>query len=168
MSDKSLQDKAIKIQNKDYVLVSDRVLYFNEVYKNGYIKTKLLSEPQADMVVVKAYVIPDTDKPQRYFTGLSQAKWGQGMVNRTSAMENAETSAVGRALAMMGIGVIDSIASADELKKAVQQPEDPATPENDVYLRAVLKEACPKCHAPMKLSKNNKPYCSALCWKGDK
>ena len=39
-------------------------------------------------------------------------------INITAAMENAETSAVGRALAMMGIWVIDSIASADEMKKA--------------------------------------------------
>jgi transcriptional regulator NrdR family protein len=40
------------------------------------------------------------------------------MVNKTAALENAETSAVGRALAMMGIGVIESIASVDEINKA--------------------------------------------------
>ena len=115
---KSLKEKAIKIKGNDYVLVSDRIIYFNETYKNGCIHTKLLSEPQADMVVVQAKIIPNMETPERYFSGLSQAKWGEGMVNKTSALENAETSAVGRALAMMGIGVIDSIASADEMSKA--------------------------------------------------
>jgi len=40
---KSLQDKAISIKGKDYVLVSDRIIYFNETYKNGCIKTALVS-----------------------------------------------------------------------------------------------------------------------------
>jgi hypothetical protein len=119
MSDtKDLQSKAINIKGKSYVLVSDRIIYFNETYPNGMIRTHLLSTPDADMVVIKAQIIPDTQFPDRFFTGHSQAKWGEGMVNKTSAMENAETSAIGRALAMMGIGVIDSVASVDELKKA--------------------------------------------------
>lgn len=115
---KDLKEKAISIKGKQYVLVSDRIIYFNEVYKNGSIKTELLSEPNAQMVVVKATVIPDMTNPDRYFTGLSQAKWGDGYINKTSALENCETSAVGRALAMLGIGVIDSIASIDEINKA--------------------------------------------------
>ena len=53
------------------------------------------------MEIVKAFVVPDVDKPQRMFTGYSQAKRGDGFINKTSALENAETSAVGRALAMM-------------------------------------------------------------------
>lgn len=114
---KELNDKAIDIKGKKYVLVSDRILAFNEEYKNGMISTYLESEPSASMVVVRAKVIPDVDKYDRYFIGHSQATWGDGMVNTTSALENAETSAVGRALAMMGIGVIDSVASVDEINK---------------------------------------------------
>lgn len=115
-----LIDKAIKIKGKDYVLVKDRVLAFNEYYPNGCIITERLSE--WDMEIFKATVIPDCDKPERKFTWYSQAKWAEDKwkmdINVTAAMENAETSAVGRALAMMGIWVIDSIASADEMKKA--------------------------------------------------
>jgi len=118
MKDKSLKDKAIKIQGKDYVLVSDRINYFNENYKNGSIRTKLLSEPDAKMIVIVAKVIPDIEKLTRYFVGHAQEVIGEGFINKNSAMENAETSAVGRALAMMGIGVIDSIASVDEINKA--------------------------------------------------
>lgn len=118
MTDKTLRSKAIDIRGKRYVLVSDRINYFNETYKNGFIETRLLSQPDSQMVVMKAKVTPDADKPTRCFIGHSQAKWGEGMVNKTAALENAETSAVGRALGMMGIGVIDSVASADEIKKA--------------------------------------------------
>jgi len=115
---KSLREKAIKIQNRDYVLVSDRVLYFNSNYPNGSITTRLISEPTNEQIVVKATITPDLDKPSRIFTGYSQAVVGQGYINKTSALENSETSAVGRALAFMGIGVLESIASADEMRKA--------------------------------------------------
>lgn len=113
---KELREKAIDIKWKAYVLVSDRVLYFNETYPNGCIKT--FREKDWEMEIVKAIVIPDMKNPDRCFTGYSQAKWGDGYINKTSALENAETSAVGRALAFMWIGVIDSIASVDEMKKA--------------------------------------------------
>ena len=115
-----LREKAISIKGKEYILVKDRVLAFNEYYPNGCIITERLSE--WDMEIFKATVTPDCDKPERKFTWYSQAKRaedkGKMDINITAAMENAETSAVWRALAMMGIWVIDSIASADEMKKA--------------------------------------------------
>jgi hypothetical protein len=116
-NNKELIKKAIDIKGKKYVLVSDRINYFSENYPNGSIQTKLVSDPGAEMVVIKARVTPNHELPMRYFTGYSQAKWGEGYINKTSALENAETSAVGRALAFMGIGVIDSVASVDEIKK---------------------------------------------------
>ena len=119
---KELKDKSINIKGKEYILVKDRVLYFNENYPNGKIETELLSELNSEMVVMKATITPDVGNPIRIFTGFSQATWGDGYINKTAAMENCETSAVGRALGMMGIGVIDSIASADEYNKAQTQP----------------------------------------------
>jgi hypothetical protein len=113
-----LNDKAIDIKGKQYIQVKDRIIFFNETYKNGSIITQLLSQPSDKMVIVKAKVTPDLGHAERYFTGLSQAIWGEGMVNKTSALENAETSAVGRALGMMGIGILDSVASADEMVKS--------------------------------------------------
>lgn len=125
-----LNDKAISIKGKQYVLISDRVLAFNETYLNGSITTELISNPSDDLVVIKATVLPDHTTPQRIFTGYSQATWGDGMVNKTAALENCETSAVGRALGFMGIGVIDSIASVDEINKAqTQKPYVKPTPQ---------------------------------------
>jgi len=121
-ANKSLKDKAIKIQGKDYVLVSDRIIYFNENYPEGSITTQLISDPESDTIIVKATVTPgplvEATGLNRKFTGYSQAVKGAGFINKTLALENAETSAVGRALAMMGIGVIDSVASVDEINKA--------------------------------------------------
>lgn len=114
--DKALIDKAISIKGKNYVLVADRIIYFNEEYPNGSIEASY--EMIGDMFIVKSTVIPDVANPERRFTDCSQAIIGDGMVNKTAALENASTSATGRALAMMGIGVIESIASADEMNKA--------------------------------------------------
>lgn len=164
---KSLKDKAIKIQGKNYVLVSDRVIYFNDTYPNGKIETKLISKPESDHIITKTKVTPNCDYPQRYFTGYSQAVIGQGMVNKTSALENSESSSCGRALAMMGIGVIDSIASVDEMSKAnaipsgssevtehIIKPIECDVDHDSLPVLTVLKEGankgkhytmCPKC-----------------------
>lgn len=115
--DKQLKNKAVDIKGKKYVLVADRILYFNETYPNGCIETDQISSPTDDRVIIKATVTPDCEKPLRRFNGHSQAVIGEGYINKTSALENAETSAIGRALAMMGIGVIESVASVDEIKK---------------------------------------------------
>ena len=112
----------INIKGKEYVLVKDRILHFNESCPNGAIQTERISD--GDKEIIKAIVVPDCDKPARFFTWYSQAKRWDGYINQTSALENAETSAVGRALAMMGIGIIDSIASADEVNKAQNQTKN--------------------------------------------
>ncbi len=106
----------VNIKGKDYVLVKDRILFFNENFPNGRIETEILKH-EGGKTIIKAKVTPDVKNPDRFFIGHSQANEEDGYINKTSAVENCETSAVGRALAMMGIGVIDSIASVDEIKK---------------------------------------------------
>lgn len=141
-----LKDKAIDIKGKKYVLVSDRVLYFNEHYPNGCIQT--VRETIGDMEVIKAVVCPDCAVEWRVFTGYSQAKWGDWFINKTSALENAETSAVWRALAFMWIWVIDSIASVDEITKAENTAKQKKTYQsrfqkaisNEEFMRNCLDE----------------------------
>lgn len=135
----SLQDKAIDIKGKQYVLVSDRVNYFNEKYPNGSIVTKLVSQPQDERVVIRATVTPDCAKPERKFMDYSQALWGDGYINKTSAIENCSTSAVGRALGYMGIGVLDSIASKDEIDKAEIQSRMQTAPQAIREIGALLE-----------------------------
>lgn len=108
----------INFKGSEYVLVKDRILFFNENFKNGSIRNEYFREDDGRRVVVKATVIPDVSNMDRIFVAHSQAVEGSSYINKTSALENAETSAVGRALAMMGIGIVDSVASADEMVKA--------------------------------------------------
>lgn len=153
-----LQSKAVDIQGKQYVLVKDRVLAFNTDYPNGGIETDLVSQPESDRIVIKATVTPNCAEPQRVFTGYSQAVVGEGYINKTAALENCETSAVGRALAMMGIGVFDSIASVDEMGKAIAQQRTPVKTTAPV---SGLSMPCSIHHVPMteRMSKKtNKPY----------
>lgn len=159
---KTLKDKAIDIHGKKYVLVKDRVLAFNELYPEGSITTKLLSKPEDKLVVVKATVsIGD-----RKFTGHSQAEVGGTGVNATAALENAETSAVGRALAMLGIGVLDSIASVDEINKASPRAFSEATLAQtpDSKDNEFSKSTCDKCGGRIAISKSGNPYCTNRCW----
>lgn len=157
-----LKNKAIKIQGKDYVLVKDRVLAFNEVYPNGSIQTQLVEPVGTDRFVIKAIVIPDTSEPNRVFTGYSQAVIGDSYINKTAALENAETSAVGRALAMMGIGVLDSIASADEMHKATANVSMGHSGSSVIGPKPVstLTSVCKIHNAKMYefMSKTGKPY----------
>lgn len=172
---KQLADKAVKIQGKSYVLVSDRVLFFNENYPNGSIKTKLLSNPENNRIVIKAIITPDC-KESRQFIAHAQENVGEGFINKNSALENAETSAVGRALAMMGIGVIESIASADEIKKAQnhdmverefqkiedEMDRDPLTTHQPLDSEKI----CPECNGIMKHKtgvKNGKTWSGWFC-----
>ena len=65
MTDKTLKSKAIDFKGKKYVLIADRVTYFNSQYPKGSIETELLSEPDADMVVVKTTI--STGEGQKLF-----------------------------------------------------------------------------------------------------
>ena len=142
----------VDIKGKEYVLVKDRILAFNENYPNGCIQTEIISPLDSENVVVRAIVTPDVENGSRQFVDYSQAKIGQGMVNTTSALENASTSAVGRALAYMGIGVIESIASADEINKTTHYAPSPAKmPQNDEIIGK-----CTTCGAS---GKYHKPGC---------
>ena len=123
--------KSISIRGgAQYVQVHTRVGVFHKVYKNGKIVTEIFGNP-VDHVFIKATVTPDCDTPERFFVGHSQAKW-TGTVNGMSALENAETSAVGRALGMLGIGIEDAMCTADEVYKA--KPTETPMPENVVNI----------------------------------
>ena len=137
----------IDIHGKPYVMVKDRVIHFNKEYPNGCIRSKLVDRIDS-VVIFESTVIPDVDKPERYFTGHAEEEIGSSQINKTSALENCETSAVGRALAMMGIGADESFASADEVSNAVfQQNEQEATGVSYQNTPKTFKNGlvCPKC-----------------------
>jgi len=137
----------IDIHGKPYVMVKDRVIHFNKEYPNGCIQSKMVDRIE-NIVIFEATVIPDVDKPERFFTGHAEEEIGSSQINKTSALENCETSAIGRALAMMGIGVDESFASGDEVANAVfQQNEENASGRSyqDAPKTAENGAICPKC-----------------------
>jgi hypothetical protein len=105
--------KSVNIRGgKTYNLVEGRIAVLIQSYPRCSISTEIIGDP-SERVIMKARVTPDTDRPERYFVGHSQAKW-EGNINSNAALENAETSAIGRALAAMGLG---GGASYDEMIK---------------------------------------------------
>jgi hypothetical protein len=138
MKKEDLEKLAIDIKGKKYIQVKDRVVFFNETYTNGKIETTLLSQPSEGRIVFEAVVTPDVENPERSFTGHAQEDISKTGINATAALENAETSAVGRALALMGIGVIDSVASVDEMKKAGAYKPTYPSPADDISIEEEL------------------------------
>ena len=113
----------IQIHGKDYVMVKDRIIFFNENCPIGSITTELKATDNS--FIFKAIITPDVEKPSRIFSGHAEEIIGSSQINKTSALENCETSAIGRALGCMGIGVEESFASADEIKNAKYQQSNP-------------------------------------------
>jgi hypothetical protein len=104
------KENIVNIHGKEYITVAGRMQLAHDATKKLSINTEVLPVPS--QVVVKATVI--TDKGT--FTGISAANPTK-LIEKQSPYEVAETSAVGRALGFAGFGVIDSIATADEIVK---------------------------------------------------
>lgn len=119
--------KTINIKGKEYVPVVERVKEFHKLYPFGKIETSIVSNAD-NRVIVKATVMFENKGFGAVFTGHSQAEWGKGMMGGV-ALEVAETSAIGRALGFANIGIVDSIASADEMRKVKKV----ATDDDDMF-----------------------------------
>lgn len=117
---KDVNEKIVRVPFKDkpYATVASRVQAFRELCPDGLITTEIIRNENG-IVTMKATVADETGKVLA--TGLAQEKENAGFVNKTSYIENCETSAIGRAMAMIGIGSDESMASAEELANALKQ-----------------------------------------------
>lgn len=109
----------------NYVEVKDRVRIFYQRYPDGRIITKL-KKWEDGVVMVKAYVYKNVEDQKEgcpLSTGHAYEEEDVGYVNKTSVLENCETSAVGRALANAGISVDKAVASKDEVLNAIERLE---------------------------------------------
>ena len=109
--------KTVNIKGKNYVEVNERLKYFREHFK-GYSLLSEIVELTDEKIVIKARILsPDLIKVAN---GLAYELAGSSFINKTSYIENCETSAWGRALANFGIGLDNSVASADEVSQAIE------------------------------------------------
>lgn len=115
------QIESIDFKGKEYVEVNKRVLAFRELLTNGSIETEIV-HVDGDTVIIKA-TIRDTEG-NILATGLAEETKNSSFINKTSFVENCETSAVGRALGFLGIGIDTSIASKEEVETAVAKTKE--------------------------------------------
>ena len=113
--------RTTNIKGKEYAEVNQRVKAFRTLYPEGFITTEILCR-EGGLCIIKATVGYYADgKSVILATGTAYEKEGSSQINRTSYIENCETSAVGRALGMAGFGIDTSIASAEEMNNALLQ-----------------------------------------------
>lgn len=111
----------IDLKGKSYAMVPERITAFRKLYPEGFIRTEIVaSDGQTVLMKAAAGFYSETGDQVILGTGYAQETKGKGMVNGTSYIENCETSAVGRALGMIGLGLNGGgICSAEELVNAV-------------------------------------------------
>jgi len=106
----------VSIKGKDYVMVNPRVQYFRKNFKDYTLQTTWLRIDEK-MAICKAIV--KTPDGKTYSTGTAMETSADSFINKTSHIENCETSAIGRALGFCDIGIDVSIASAEEVENAI-------------------------------------------------
>lgn len=111
--------KTTNIKGKEYAEVNQRIKAFRMVYPAGFIRTAILFNADGMCIMQAEVGFDDTVLG----TGTAYEVKDSTNINRTSYIENCETSAVGRALGMAGFGIDTSVASAEEVTNAIAQQE---------------------------------------------
>ena len=132
-----------EIKGNSYAAVSERIKAFRKLFPTGFICTDLISNQDA-ICIIKATVgfVNENGERQTLGTGIAYEKEGSSFINKTSYIENCETSAVGRALGMCGLGIDTDVASYDEVATATvnQEAEKPISAEQKKALATMIKE----------------------------
>ena len=105
----------VNIRGREYTTVARRVQDFREAHPEWSLTTSVLHR-DADCVVMQAIIADEAGRVRA--NGHAEEYRKASEINRTSALENCETSAIGRALAALGFGGTE-FASADEVARAV-------------------------------------------------
>ena len=126
--------KTTDVKGKEYAEVNQRIQAFRSLLPNGSIETEIISVENG-VVIMKAVV--RNEEGNVLGIGHAYEKENSTFINKTSYIENCETSAVGRALGMCGFGIETSIASYEEVANAIKNQEEtkPTKP------RAVKKQS---------------------------
>jgi hypothetical protein len=135
-------DGVVNIHGKQYLTVARRTNDFRERHPDFGIHTEILSIDDAT-VVCRAVI---TDEAGRQISsGIAEESRTSSRINQTSAVENCETSAVGRALAFFGMAGTE-IASADEVAGAINQQNQNAVDEGLMAHAVAVRENLDEIH----------------------
>ena len=132
--------KTTNIRGKKYVEVNERIKFFRQEdkYSNWGILTEFPLVDSEQCMCVCSIVTPDGHVVAQ---GTAHEVRGASNINKTSYVENCETSAVGRALAILGIGIDTSIASANEVQDAIAKQEQSAPTTEDAPVENIMDKA---------------------------
>lgn len=119
--------KTTDIKGKPYTEVNQRILGFRQLYPNGTIETEILSNDNG--VCIMEAIVRDAEG-KVLSKGHAFEQQGTSFINKTCYIENCETSAIGRALGVLGIGAETSIASKEEVEKI---------DDTDIYKHNIFK-----------------------------
>lgn len=135
------------IKGKEYAEVNQRIKAFRMIYPTGFITTELVSNENG-VCIIKSSVGFYDDNGEAFIlgTGLAYEKENSTFINKTSYIENCETSAVGRALGMAGFGIDTSVASYEEVATAIANQESTTT---KAETKTKTTESKPKEDKPM-------------------
>ena len=111
----------VNIKGKEYKTVALRVAEFRDKFPTYFLTTEIVKIDD-DQCIIKAYVGQHKENGENHVfaTGHAQEFRKASQINGTSYVENCETSAIGRALACLGIGGTE-FASANEVVNAIHQ-----------------------------------------------
>lgn len=134
--------KFTSIRGKEYAEVNQRILAFWALFPEGRIECEILSDTgtRIDMQA-RTYRTEDAARPA---TVAHAFEVKGGAINSTSYVENCETSAVGRALGLLGIGANTAVASAEEVLNAIAQQEAAQPKRSRANAKQKQRQAAPQ------------------------
>ena len=150
--------KTINIKGKEYITVNERLIYFRskEEFKGFGIKEDIVSIDDTEGIF-KVTIYDSTGEP--IVSAHAQEYRDSSYINKTSFVENGFTSALGRALGYLGIGIDTSIASANEVQNAVtNQKSDNKKWLTESQLNATLKATKDQAEKVLNTFKMKKDY----------
>ena len=116
--------KSVNIKGKEYVEVNERLKYFRSTYPNYSLTSEVLEKTDKSILILASIINEDG---RVIASGMAEEEKGSTFINKTSYVENCETSAWGRALANFGIGLDTSVASAEEVQNAIANQDKAKT-----------------------------------------
>ena len=122
-----MQTGIVNIRGKEYQTVALRVQKFREANPRWQIYTEIVKCDE-NVVIIRCDICDEAGV--HVASGHAEEFRASSQINSTSALENCETSAIGRALAAAGFGGTE-FASANEMQNAIYQQKPKATPKKD-------------------------------------
>ena len=148
MSNQKQNNGKVNIHGREYETVALRVQKFKSAYPNHALTTDVLTRDE-DCVVMKASIF--NPEGRLIATGHAEEYRKASTINKTSALENAETSAIGRALAAFGLGGTE-FATADEVANAIIQQRGAEAAQQPIAFLSLAPKLQDLCNALFDIS----------------